>query len=194
MLEDGPHPVSCSIVAVGPARRGDPWNSSKKSISLRSSASAADALGELERQVERARGPARRSRAAPPARRPPPAPDHADQHLRPEPLTGWRGLPHGPGAQHAVDARAVCDHGGRERLGELSGIGDAEQIELRDVRAAPRASERRSQTLVLPVRRGPATIRCVPARAWWRAATSSRRPISWLAGIGESLGKRSPLA
>ena len=52
-----------------------------------------------------------------------------------------------------------------------------------------------SQTLVLPVRRGPATIRCVPASS--RVAisrTSSRRPISWLAGMGESEGKRSPLA
>src|SRR5215216_1349679 len=51
-----------------------------------------------------------------------------------------------------------------------------------------------SQTLVLPVRRGPAiTTLAPPASAPATSRTSDARPIIWLAGIGWSVGKRSAL-
>ena len=101
-----------------------------------------------------------------------------------------------PAAPARCHAPRLVERRNGDGLRQLGGVADPEQVHPGHV-ASPRPLARvsaASHTLVLPVRRGPATIRCVPfSSAVVISRTSSARPIIWLAGIGLSVGKRSPL-
>ena len=142
--------VTASGSPYGFRAEASSWNSSKKRIRRLPSATR-HTLGELEREIERALrilgGKARGQRELHPL------PQLAHQlHDRPRLRRGQRRAARAPGpSQRAMCRRAVGDHGGRERLGKLGRVGDAEQVELRRVGAPARqASQRRLADARLP--------------------------------------------
>ena len=144
-----------------------------------------------------ARGPARRARASSATSTPSPSSPTIFTHA---PRACAADSAARPGAsrpaQRAVRRGAIGDHGGRERLGQLARIREAEQVELRRVGAPPREpAERRLADARLAGRRGPRhhEMRAGLEPGRRSRATSSRRPISCPAGTGESVGNRRPL-
>jgi hypothetical protein len=143
-LEDRAHAVRDRVgVAVGAPGRADLLKlvEEQQQPAL---VGGGNALGQLERQVERSvgvlRGEPRRERDLDPL------PQLTDQpHHRPRLGRRQRGAAGAAGAaQQPVRGRAVGDHGRRERLGQLGRVRHAEQVEAGHVGApSPRARQGR---------------------------------------------------